>query len=503
VGILLMIDRQTLSESLSGPENCVLDDLPRLLSTLSQSETLDLLDLMEDSDLFRNRLPMRLRIYASIAENAPEPIVRLIALVRLLRRIGARKDLPNLGDVPGTLADFEVYLPAASKKFIGDCPITDAIVALASATLAFRSGDIPAMRESTAKGLDALDRIPSWLNPPDGIGLIDILIAEVGHELMFIASNTAFRSGNVEKARVLAENWSRLINKWEKALGPLDRVRYQYYQLSGHINYDVGLPSEALKAYTLALTYAPTSYRKAFLWMSMAQVERELGLFDESWEHGIAAVEAWLQSPYPQTAGTWIEWLSLEARTSDKRSLIELLRERSKHAGGVEINRVSGAMTELYRILADLRYGADPSKLAPRLDSIICDLESAESWPNLVTLLATRAVLAGRINDRETMNMSIEKARGIISTKLTADSRPPAEFFLESAHALALRDVGAYDEAFTTLFERAMEARAKYPGGVGPNEQSTLEALYYLGALAGHDPAGIEKRVRATLSETA
>jgi len=235
----------------------------------------------------------------------------------------------------------------------------------------------------------------------------------------------------------------------------------------------------------------------------MAQVERELGLADQSWEHGIAAVEAWLASPYPQTAGSWIAWLSLEARTPEKRRQIESLEARCDEAGGVEINRVSRAMTELYRLLADLHYGADPAGLVPRLDAIIVDLEKAGSWPNLVTLLATRAVVAGRLSDRNIMDQTIAKARELIMTKLAVDARPPAQFFLESAHALALRDVGAYDEAFHTLFERALEARGKYPGGVGPEEQTALEALYYLGALAGYDPGTIERRVRLTMTATA
>ena len=35
-----------------------------------------------------------------------------------------------------------------------------------------------------------------------------------------------------------------------------------------------------------------------------------------------------------------------------------------------------------------------------------------------------------------------------------------------------------------------------------PNEQTAAEALFYLGALAGQDPAAIEKRMRAILSRT-
>ena len=93
------------------------------------------------------------------------------------------------------------------------------------------------------------------------------------------------------------------------------------------------------------------------------------------------------------------------------------------------------------------------------LDNLIVELEKAGTWPNLVTILATKAVVAGRLNDRELMDESIDRARSLVNEKLDDDSRPPAEFLLESAHA-----------------------------------------LYYLGALAGHDPETIERKIRDTIS---
>ena len=355
---------------------------------------------------------------------------------------------------------------------------------------------------TSSDGLACLAEMPAWSNPSSPPGLEDLLVAEVGHELMFLASDAAYRSGDIRKAQELVEGWSEFITLWETVLGPLGRARYQYYQLVGHLSYDVGLPEEALRGYEKALEYAPTPYRSAFLWISMARVERELGLTEKSWRHAVDAIEAWLESPYPQTADTWIEWLSLDADSSDRKAVIGQLRRRKEAAGGLETNRVARAMTSLYRLLGDLHAGASPVQLAPLLDPIIAELEKAGSWPNMVTLLATRAVIAGRMGERDKMDKAIGDARNLISSKLAPDARPPAEFFVESAHALALRDVGAYDEAFHTLFERALEARAKYPGGVGPEERTAFEAVYYLGALAGHDPATIERRVKEVLARS-
>jgi hypothetical protein len=415
--------------------------------------------------------------------------------------MGARKDLPDLGGVPSSLTEFADYLVSTAAYLLGNAPLGIAIQSLALATRAFRAGDLCEMGRYANAGLEQLSVMVAWWTPPEKVDLKTVLLAETGHELMFIATHATYRSGDIEQGRILAEEWSNLINSWEITLGQMDRTRYQYYQLAGNLCYEVGLMSDALRAYSMALDYAPTPYRKAFLWMSMAQVERETGLSDESWEHAVDAIDAWLQSPYPQTAGTWIEWLSLEAGTDEKHAAIDTFRIRKDTAGGVEINRVNRAMTELYHLLADLHRGADPATLVHRLDPLVEELERAGSWPNLVTILATGAVIAGRLGDRETVDSTIERAREIISSKLAPDARPPVEFFLESAHALALRDVGEYDDAFNTMFERALEARTKYPGAVGPEEQTAIEALYYLGALAGHDPVKIEKRVRATLAK--
>jgi hypothetical protein len=191
----------------------------------------------------------------------------------------------------------------------------------------------------------------------------------------------------------------------------------------------------------------------------------------------------------------------MEADTPEKEGLVGFLRSRCESEGGQDINRVSRAMASLYRAQAELRNGSDVSLISRELYGLTKELEEAGSWPNLVTILATLVVALGRQGSQESMERTIGRAREIVETKLEPDARPPAEFFLESAYALALRDTGAYDEAFNTLFERALEARLKYPGAVGPDEQTALEALYYLGALAGQDPAVIEKKVRAVISK--
>ncbi len=495
-----MIDRGKLADLLKGPDQRVLGDLPRLLPELSQSEIFDLLDLVEDTDFFRDRLPLRLKLYAVLANHAVQNDLRLIALLRLLRRLGARQDTPDLGDIPGQTADFTSYLADKALELAGDEYLAEAIGSLARATLAFRSGDLTAMQSETERGLKALERMDHWSDPSDTMDLSQLVLSETGHELTYIAANAVYRAGDVAKAREIVDNWSAIIEKWENVLGTLPRQRYQYYRLVGRLNQEVGTYEPALEAYTKALDYAPTPYRKAFIWLSQAQIERELNRRDESWSHAVMAIDATLNSPYPQTASTWIEWLALEADTPEKESEIEKLRLRLKGLGGEEINRVARAMKELYRVLGTLHTTSDPVGIVPVLDNLIVELEKAGTWPNLVTILATKAVVAGRLNDRELMDESIDRARSLVNEKLDDDSRPPAEFLLESAHALALRDVGAYDEAFSTLFEDALEARMKYPGAIGPDEKSALEAIYYLGALAGHDPETIEQKIRDTIS---
>ena len=302
-----------------------------------------------------------------------------------------------------------------------------------------------------------------------------------------------------DRAREMAEDWSESIGKWEAVLGPLTRQRYQYYQLVGHLDYEVGLYAQALEAYEKALEYAPTAYRKAFLWLSQAQVERLMGRDEGSWAHASEAIDALLASPYPQVAAVWIEWLALAADSDEKQAQIGEMRSKLEKSGGVEINRVTRAMTTLYRVLARLRTTDNPADLVPVLDRLIDELERTGSWSNMVTILATKAVVVGRLGDRETMDQTIARARELVGERIAEDSRPPLEFFLESAHALALRNVGAYDEAFHAIFERALEARKKYPGAMGPDEETAVEALYYLGALAGNDPETIEKRIRDTI----
>ncbi len=494
-----MIERGRIAEILKGPDHEVLDNLPGMLPELSQSELLDLLDLLERTDIFRDRLPLRIQLYGKIAEHAPQPELRLIALTRLLRRLGARKDVPELGKIPSQTDNFAEYLAKQAIELCEDENLATAVAELAMATLAYRSGDLINMHSTASRGLEALSEIDEWLNPPENPDLWSLALAETGHELTFIAVNAVYRAGDIAKARNITENWAKIIESWESTLGPLPRQRYHYYRLVGNLSSEVGLLEPALDAYSKALEFAPTPYRKAFIWLNEAQIERELGRDKESWDHGVLAIDAFLESPYPQTAAAWIEWLALNADTGEKQMMIEDMRTRLIRSGGLEINRVTRAMTELYRVLAVLHSTDNPAEISPTLDKLINELESAGSWPNLVTILATKAVIAGRIDDRGAMQDTIDRARELISDKLAPEARPPAEFLLESAHALALRNVGAYDEAFNALFDRALEARSKYPGGVGPDEKTALEAIYYLGALAGYDPNTIEKKIRDTI----
>ncbi len=495
-----MTDRGNVADFLNHPDNSILAGFPRFLSELDQSGLFDLLNYLEDPDKFKDRLPLRLKLYAMIAEFGRDDSMKLIALIRLLRRMGSRKDMPELGDVPDRLPDFSAYMAMRAIEILGNTPLAEAIAALADSTRFFRAGDVNSMIECTEKGLDALSKVESWSEPPAEFRISDLVVSETGHELTFIAINAAFRSGDLERAQKLADRWSEAIDRWEKVIGGLERQRYQYFRIVGHLDHEVGLLDASVEAYHRALEHAPTAYTRAFLWISMAQVERELGHAQVCWSHAVDAIRAWQDSPYPQAAVPWIEWLAVDADSPEKQREIDELRAHQDEVGGVEINRVVQAMTRLYRVLASLKTGADPSELAPHLDSLIGELEEAGSWPNLITLLATQAVVYGRLEDRDRMASSIERARKLIEEKLAPEARPPSEFFVESAHALALRDAGEYAEAFDTLFERALEARKKYPGGVGPEEKTALEALYYLGALAGHDPDTIEKRIRTSLA---
>jgi len=495
-----MIDRGRIAEILKGPESQILSDLPALLPNLTDSEVFDLFDLMEDTRYFEGRLPLRLQVYAQIALTATRNEIKLLALLRLQRRLGSRKDTPDMGEIPPDPLHFVDYLASKARELCPAEELANAVAALATATFAYRSGDLTVMHQSASRGLSAINTINNWTNPPLEPGPWDLVISETGHELTLIASNAAYRTGDIESAREIASNWSKSIENWEKVLGLLPRLRYLYFRLTGRLNFEVGLYEPALEAYSKALEYAPTPYRKAFIWLAEAQIERELGELDASWDHAINAIDAILNSPYPQTAAPWIEWLASDLDDPGKTSVVDNLRNRLEISGGLEINRVTSAMTSLYRTLTELHTTSNPASITPVLDQITLDLENSGSWPNLVTLLSTKAVVAGRLGDRDLMNQTIDKARTIITQKLTPDARPPAEFLLESAYALALRDVGDYDEAFNTLFERALEARKKYPGGVGPEEMSALEAVYYLGALAGYDPDTIERKIRDTIN---
>ncbi|MCX6645774.1 MAG: hypothetical protein NTY09_05385 [bacterium] len=494
-----MINESRIAEILKGPDENVLSDLERCLPNLTLTEKFDLLTLIEDNEIFRLRLPLRLETYALLAQNTSDKNLALIAYLRLLRRLGARRDIPNLGEIPTDSTDFATHLSQMAGKLSDDEYLTEAVESLALATNAFRSGDLGSMEHISLRGLEAVMRIDSWLNPPEIPDLKDLAVCETGHELYFLATNALFRKGDVSHAQKIAMEWSDLIEKWEKILGSLPRQRYQYFQIVGHLNYETGVYEAAIGSYKKALEYAPTAYRKSFLWLSLARIERNLGKLDECWEHTSNAITAILESPYPQMAAAWIEWLALDAYSPSKLAQIKSMRDKLGKAGGIEINRVTAAMTRLYRLLGSLKHGTDPSEIGPVLDKLISELEGLESWPNLITILATRAVVFGRMNDRDGMEKSIDHARELLSTKVAPDARPPIEFFLENANALALRDIGDYDEAFSALFERALQARMQYPGGMGPDEQTTVEALYYLGALSGNDPETIEKKIRDTI----
>jgi len=499
-----MIDKGEIARILEMHSDEVLSALAVVLPDLTDSEIFNLLELLEDQESFQTRLPLRIRLYALIYNESRRPELRLIALLRLLRRLGSRRDTPDLGDIPSDSTDFAIFVREKANELSDNLSLTDAIISLADATLAYRTGDIATMNTATSKGLKAISEMEIWTDPPVTLTPLALLVAETGHELYYIAANAVYRAGNIEKAREIAETWSGLIEKWESILGPLMRQRYQYYQLVGQLNYEVGLLEPALEAFHEALSYAPSPYRRAFIWLRQAKIEREMARLDDSWMHAVLAIEAFLESPFPQAAATWLEWLALDADTPKRKTEIGRLKEkfgRIDRINSLEINRVTRAMTELYRILGELRTTSNPGKLNSRLDTLIDELEKAGSWKNLVTLLATKAVVAGRVNDRDTVDKSISRAREIINSKLTDDVRPPQEFFLESAHALALRDVGAYEEALNTLFEKALEARKKYPGGYGPEEKTAMEAVYYLGALSGLDPDSIDRKIRDTISD--
>jgi len=488
-----------IAEVLRASNDEVLGRIPSMIPGMSTGDIFGLLEAIEDNEIFKGRLALRLRLYAEIAQSDVAPELKLISLLRLLRRLGPRRDVPSLGEIPGNSDDFPSYLAKRAHELSSDEYLAEAIAALGQATLDFRTGDLNALKISTSRGLEALGRIDEWVNPPSAGTLRSILVSETGHEIMFLAVNAAFRGGDVAYARDIADEWSGKIEGWEGILGPLQRQRYQYYQLAGHLMSETGLFEDAIEAYKKALDYAPTPYRKSFIWLSMALCERNIGLTDNAWNHASMAVEALLDSPYPQAAARWIEWLALESTETKQDETLDRYRRKLASTGAVETNRVTRAMTDLYRMLRSLRTGSDPSLLAPGLENLADELIAVESWSNVVTILATCAVVAGRLDDRGKVDEIISHARSVIGEHISVEARPRMEFILEHAHALALRDVCAYEEAFRAMFEGALEARMKYPGGIGPDEETTIEALYYLGALAGYDPDAIERKIRDTI----
>ncbi|HEX9744581.1 MAG TPA: hypothetical protein VGB30_04055 [bacterium] len=495
-----MINKAEMSALLEGPDDTIVRSVSDAVHDWEEADIIRLLDTLEDNFKFATRLPLRLKIYAELVSISDLPLLATISLLRLLRRLGTRKDMPDLENVPEDLPDFTVYIKEKTYDLLGDGIIREAISYLADATGFHRTGDIPGMLEAGERGLKLLAEIPAWENPGIEITLEKMIVAETGHELMFITASASFRTGNTERALEICDEWWRSIEKFEATLGQLDRQRYQYFQLVGQIQAEVGLHEEGLEAYARAIEYAPTRYRMAFIWQSMALSEAELGMMELAWNHSNEAIEAWLDSPYPQAAYPWVEWLASIADTDSKQEKITEFREQCGNAGIQDVNRVTSAMTVLFRLNADLRNRANPITLVEPLDEIIRNLTEAESWPNLYAILATRAVISGRLGNADEMDSSIALAREIIDTRLAPDARPPAQFFIESAYALALRDVGEYEEAFETLFDNALSARMKYPGNIGPEEQTAFQALYYLGALAGYDPETVESKVKSAMS---
>ena len=156
-----------------GSDSEVLNELPLRLASLDEPGSLELFSLLEDSQLFVNRLPLRLQIYAKIATPpidgptafqsgkcfTPSPEMRVLALERLLRRMGARKDIPDLDEIPETLTDFADYLASSARTLLGETPLAGAVGALAFATKASRAGDICEMGFYADKGLEELYQI--------------------------------------------------------------------------------------------------------------------------------------------------------------------------------------------------------------------------------------------------------------------------------------------------------------------------------------------------------
>jgi len=165
MGSLLLTDREVIHELLNAPEEKILSELPYFIAETDSTGLIDLLSVMEDSELFKGRLPLRLKIYAKLAEDSDRPYIALIALIRLLRRLGSRKDLPNLGGIPEQLPDFTKYLASKAFELIGETPLAYAAEALASATGAFREGELVDAVEFSKKGLAALEKIPEWSAP--------------------------------------------------------------------------------------------------------------------------------------------------------------------------------------------------------------------------------------------------------------------------------------------------------------------------------------------------
>ena len=445
------------------------------------------------------RLPLRLQILARISEISENPHFKVLALVRLLWRLGARKDLPDFGKVPNELHEFALYMEKVVIEALGESPLSKAAASLGHATDAQRHGNFMHSSQIAHSGLDHLREVMG-IKSPSELNLERLVQSEIYFNLMQIAADSALREGNSNLASKDASEWIKMIDSWENVMGPLNLQRFFYNLLMGDLQDKEGNRRDGLDSYKLALEHADSDQKRAYCWHAIAEVEKKLGFRESSWNHMVIAVETWLKGHNPQIAERNINWLENEAETPEKKEKVELLRTQLKNTGAVAISRYRKAMIRFDKILADLRKGSGVHNLIQPLDELIEELNDIGAWPDLVYVLPARAVVESILDQPVAKESHIDRAREIIESKLSENFRPPALFFLENAHALVLRNLGNYEDAFQILFEHALDTRKKYPDNFGPEEKSTVEALHFLGAIAGHDEEMIEQKVKSVFS---
>ena len=495
--------KDDIQNTLVGPDDQVLVKIEQAVIQLDEAQLLELMECINDDSRFEGRLPLRLRILARISETAGDPHLIVLALVRLLWRLGSRKDLPDFGHVPNNLPEYALFMEKAAFKALGECPLSKAAAELGHATLSQRHGDFIMSSKTAHSGLKRICEIPEIKNPTDEINLKQLVQSEVYFNLMQIAADSSFREGNSSLALQSADEWIQMIDTWEKVPGKLDVQRFFYNLLMGDIRDREGNRKESLNSYKLALEHADSDQKRAYSWHAIAEVEKKLGHKESSWNHMVIAVETWLKGHNPQLAERNINWLENEADTPDKKEKVESLRYLSQQTGVETINRYRKAMIRFDAIIAELRKGSGLQSLVTPLDDLIDELIEIGAWPDLVYVLPARAVVESMLDEPSEKESFIDKAREIIESKLSENFRSPALFFVENAHALVLRNMGNYEEAFRILFEHALDTRKNYPENYGPEEKSTVEALHFLGTIAGHDQVLIEEKVNTVFSTIA